>query len=253
MPTSPGGICRSCNSRAVANGYCYRHQAAKIETKRIYDRFRADDPVRPLYRCKRWERVRQRVLNRDILCRSCGHQAATDCDHILSARVVLNEYGKDAFYDPDRLQGLCHRCHSQKTATESGWTSRKGTTLTDLGDRSNTIVVCGESGSGKSTYIRNNKAPNDIVWEYDDVMATITGRPVHDHLPEAVGSVLADRDRWIEATRYSTNRCWLVVNNDKATVVQMMRDAGATVIVLNTPHVECQRRLKQRYIDETTV
>ena len=254
MPSSPTGLCLECNSRATVGKYCYRHKDTKREKMQTFDRFRADDPVRPLYKTQRWKNVRAAVIQRDILCRSCGHQAGTEVDHILSARVTIAEYGIDAFFNKNNLQLLCTSCHSKKTATECGWTGRKGTTLTveQLGDRSNTIVVTGEAGSGKSTYIKQNKRDNDLVWEFDEVMANITGRPLHDHLPNAVGSVLADRDRWIESTKYTTNRCWLVVNNPKATIVQMMRDAGATIVVMDTPHDECQRRLKQRYIDETT-
>ena len=251
MPSSPGGICRICNSRATSGGYCERHKDAEKEANRIYDRFRADDPIRALYRCKRWFSVRMRVLRRDILCRSCGHEAAKEVDHILTARLVLDNYGIDAFYDPDRLQGLCHRCHSKKTTLESGWCGRKGTKITDLGDRANTSVICGPAASGKTSYVADHAAANDHVWDYDVVMAEITGLPIHQSLPGAVGSVIAARDQWIEATRYSTNHCWLIVTNPKAVVVSMMRDAGATVIEMTTDDDECKRRLKQRFISET--
>jgi len=251
MPSSPGGICRSCNSRATAGGYCDRHQHTKREQDHLYDRYRADDPVRALYRCKRWLRVRQVVLRRDALCVSCGHRAATDVDHILSARIVLDNWGRDAFYDVDRLQGLCHKCHSQKTAVECGFTGKKGTKITDLGDRSNTTVVCGQAGSGKSTYVENHKQPMDAVFDYDVIMHEITGLPMHQGLPGAVGSVLAQRDQWIEATRYNNNHCWLIVSSPKAAIVGMMRDAGAAVITMDTSDEECQRRLRQRFITET--
>jgi 5-methylcytosine-specific restriction endonuclease McrA len=251
VPSSPTGICRSCSSRATANGFCDRHQHVKKEHKRLYDRFREDDPVRALYRCKRWQRVRLVVLRRDILCRSCEHQAATECDHILSARIVLDNFGVDAFYDPDRLQGLCHRCHSSKTSVESSWTGKRGTKITELGDRSNTTVVCGQAGSGKTTYVADHKAAKDLVWDFDVCMMEITGLPMHQSLSGAVGSVLANRDAWVEATRHSINRCWLIVSNPKAAIVSMMRDAGAQVIVMDTADDECQRRLRARFIADT--
>lgn len=252
MPSSPATICRSCNSRAIGNGYCERHQDAKKEQKRLFDRFRADDPIRKLYKCKRWQRVRLIVLRRDILCQMCSHQAATEADHILSARLVLDEFGLNEFYNPDRLQGLCHNCHSKKTTMESCWLGKRGTKITDVGDRHNTTVVCGQPGSGKTTYVARFKAPNDLTWDYDVIMASITGLPLHQSLPGAVGSVLANRDSWIEATRYSTNHCWLIVSNPKAVVVQMMRDAGATVIVLDTPDDECQQHLHDRRITDAS-
>ena len=115
MTVSPTGTCRShsCSSRATKDGYCDRHQGDAGESKRNFDRFRADDPVRALYKGKLWQRTRLIVLRRDILCRSCGHQAATEADHILTARLVLDNFGLDEFYNPERIQGLCHRWHSR--------------------------------------------------------------------------------------------------------------------------------------------
>jgi hypothetical protein len=217
----------------------------------LYDRYRADDPVRALYKTKRWRSVRLVVLRRDVLCVACGHQAATEVDHILSARLVLDNWGIDAFYEPDRLQGLCHRCHSRKTAHESGPTDRKGTKLVDLGDRTNTTVVCGAAGSGKTFYVAEHKAANDLVWDFDVVMAAVTGLPIHQSLPGAVGSVLANRDQWIDATKYSTNHCWLIQSNPKAAIVDMMRDAGASITYMDTTDEVCQQRLRQRFIAET--
>jgi hypothetical protein len=204
-----------------------------------------------MYKTKRWRTVRLTVLRRDVLCRSCGHAAATEVDHILSARLVIDNFGTNAFFDPERLQGLCHRCHSIKTTHESGWTGRKGTTMTDLGDRTNTTVVCGAAGSGKTTYVAEHKAANDSVWDYDVIMANVTGLPIHQGLPGAVGSVLANRDEWIDATRYSTNHCWLIIRNPQAVIVGMMRDAGAAVVVMDTADDECQRRMRQRFVAET--
>jgi predicted kinase len=164
---------------------------------------------------------------------------------------VLDNFGLDEFYNPERLQGLCHRCHSQKTTHECNWTGKKGTTLKELGDRSNMTIVCGPAGSGKTTYVAEHQMPQDAVFDYDVVMAEITGVPLHQGLPGAVGSVLAQRDQWVEATRYSANHCWLIVSNEKAAIVTMLREAGATVVVIDTDDEECQRRLKQRFIAET--
>ncbi len=96
--------------------------------KRLYDRQRADDPIRVLYRSKRWQRTRRIVIARDVLCRACGHKAGTDVDHIVSARVIVERFGVEEFYNPDRCQLLCHGCHAKKTATESGWAGSKTVT-----------------------------------------------------------------------------------------------------------------------------
>lgn len=248
MPSTPGGICRSCSRRASSGSrYCDQHQDSANDHKRRYDRYRSDDPIRKLYKSRRWLKgTRLIVLRRDILCRSCGHLVATEVDHILSARLVIDNYGLDAFYDPERCQGLCHSCHSAKTAHESGWVNRTGTKLTELGDRSNTTVVCGQAGSGKSTYVAEHKADDDLVWDYDAVMHDITGLPMHQGLQGAIGSVLANRDQWISATEHTPKHCWLIVSNPDAGIVKLMAAAGAAVVTMQTTDDECQRRLRAR-------
>jgi 5-methylcytosine-specific restriction endonuclease McrA len=251
-----GRLCRKCSSRAVdGSSYCAKHQNVKQEQGKLYDRFRADDPIRALYRGKnapRWQATRAVVLKRDILCVSCGHRVATECDHILTARVVVDNYGINAFYDPNRCQGLCGSCHSQKSVLESGWSGKRRSMLTELGERSNTTVVCGQAGSGKTTYVAERKSEQDSVWDYDVVMQSLTGLPLHHGLPEAIGSALAHRDAWIRATENSVNHCWLIVSDSRAQLVSAMRDAGARVIVMDTPDDVCHKRLRQRNAADNT-
>ncbi len=121
VPSSPPPLCRECSARAVnATPYCAAHQNAAKERNSFYESYRADDPHRKLYRNKRWaEKLPRRiVLNRDILCVECKHKAATECDHVIRARIIVEQSGLDAFYNPANCQGLCHSCHSQKTAQE---------------------------------------------------------------------------------------------------------------------------------------
>jgi 5-methylcytosine-specific restriction endonuclease McrA len=248
-PVSPGGLCLDCQRRALpGTRYCQAHQTDnQARQKRLlYDSFGRDEELRPLYRCKRWEVTRQRVLRRDILCVACGHRAATEVDHVLRARLVVDNFGLDEFYSVDRLKGLCHTCHSQKTAHESGWAGSKGTRIESLSDRTNTIVVCGQPASGKSTYIEEHKQQDDLVWDYDVVMQRITGLPLHQSLQGAIGSVLADRDNFIQATSMCERRVWIICANPSAYIVKLLHEAGASVVTMQTPDDECQRRLQAR-------
>jgi hypothetical protein len=100
--------------------------------------------------------------------------------------------------------------------------------------------------------VDEHKAATDLVWDYDVVMSDITDLPMHQPLPGAVGSVLANRDAWIEATKYSTNHCWLIITNPEAAAVGMMRDAGAQIITMDTPDDVCQERLRARFTANNT-
>lgn len=124
MPSSPSTLCLDCNRRALKDSkYCDKHQTQNnaAEHRLIYDRYRADDPIRQLYRTPRWEGTRRTVFRRDILCQipeGCP-KAAVVCDHHpLTAREIVATLGEDEFYNPERCRGLCKFHHDQKTATE---------------------------------------------------------------------------------------------------------------------------------------
>ena len=86
-----------------------------------FERDRKDDPIRALYKTARWKATRLNVLFRDPVCKACGKWASEEADHVEPARKIVAEFGEEAFYDESRLQGLCKKCHSKKTAKEVGW------------------------------------------------------------------------------------------------------------------------------------
>ena len=94
----------------------------------MFDGYRADDPIRAMHRCRRWEKGRRLIaLRRDMLCRICGYRAATERDHIRMARLVVERFREDEFCNADRCQGLCLECHTRKTAIEVGFRVKKET------------------------------------------------------------------------------------------------------------------------------
>lgn len=68
-----------------------------------------------------WQKLREVVLAREPLCRHCADRLlnipATDVDHIS---------GDPSDNRMKNLQGLCHECHSRKTAVDHGKTARYG-------------------------------------------------------------------------------------------------------------------------------
>jgi tRNA uridine 5-carbamoylmethylation protein Kti12 len=42
-------------------------------------------------------------------------------------------------------------------------------------------IIAGYPGSGKSTYVRDHVGQHDLVYDYDALMAALTGLPLHVH------------------------------------------------------------------------
>src|ERR1700730_2912906 len=105
-PTSPSSLCRQCSSRAIeGRKYCAVHATTSNDlttARRHWAANSADDPVRPLYNCKRWSGTRRQVLLRDPLCCLCEHRASTVADHYpLSAREIVRQLSEREFYNAD--------------------------------------------------------------------------------------------------------------------------------------------------------
>lgn len=54
-----------------------------------------------------------------IICE--GRAFSRDVDHVIRREAYIAQHDGDEtfFYDPDNLRGLCHACHSHKTAPEN--------------------------------------------------------------------------------------------------------------------------------------
>ncbi|CUW31775.1 HNH endonuclease [Streptomyces sp. SID7810] len=56
-----------------------------------------------------WQKIRARILARDVTCVLCGVRPATHCDHIKP---------KTDDDRPSQLQGVCEPCHLRKSSRE---------------------------------------------------------------------------------------------------------------------------------------
>ena len=71
---------------------------------------------RPVLKTKRWQVVRQEVLERDgWKCRGCGSRRRLEVDHIKAVRNAPH-----LAFDKGNLQTLCGPCHTRKTRLECG-------------------------------------------------------------------------------------------------------------------------------------
>ena len=105
---SPSKPMHPCNHsgclRITSERFCPEHQR---QQEKLYDQARGTSAERGYgTNHRRW---RQLILARDPICMVCHVKQSTEADHI---------DGNNKNLDMDNGQGLCKRCHSQKTAQE---------------------------------------------------------------------------------------------------------------------------------------
>jgi 5-methylcytosine-specific restriction protein A len=115
MPFAPPKPCalHGCGE-LTHDRYCDRH---KRQAHAEYDRQRGSASARGYGR--RWQKARVAYLKAHPLCAACERAgrvtAATEVDHVRPHKGDMK-----IFWDHTNWQGLCHECHSRKTALEDG-------------------------------------------------------------------------------------------------------------------------------------
>lgn len=103
----------SCNV-LTDNAYCDKHQK-EVNARRDSNRMSSHERG---YTSK-WRKASKKYLDKHPWCVECEkngiHEPATETDHI-----IPHKGDKKLFWDRNNWQGLCHNCHSKKTAKEDG-------------------------------------------------------------------------------------------------------------------------------------
>lgn len=188
----------------------------------------------------RWRKLRQVVLARNPLC--AQHQVfgelvpAVDVDHI------DNDPTNNS---PANLVGLCRSCHAKKTAIEMRGKVYLMPYLYPytLETNNRITMVCGAAGSGKSTYVKNNKADDDVVIDLDDIRSTIP----HEWGDALLKASLIKRNQMLSEP--TENKVWFIVSagNHFARRWWIDKLKPIDVIVLDTPLEECIARIKSSH------
>jgi broad-specificity NMP kinase len=119
----------------------------------------------------------------------------------------------------------------------------------DSKKRTEIVVVCGPPGSGKTSYIRENKWEGDLVWDWDAISAAITLEPLYTPWPEgAMDFLLGMRERFCAIAAHGdgrVRRVWIIVSERNAFTAQLTQ-LGAVVIEMKASEEDCRERLALR-------
>ncbi len=159
-----------------------------------------------------WQRLRPQILARDGGTCQIGAPGcttiATQVDHITPV------HAGGAWYDPANLRAACANCNNRRP--DNRRTEQWRTAKTRI------VLVTGPPAAGKTTWVGDNKGPNDLVVDYDQLAGAIggTSNPTHDapnnplHEPtlDARNAIL----RGLRQGKYNMGRAWIISANPKA-------------------------------------
>ncbi len=106
-------------------------------------------------------------------------------------------------------------------------------------------VVYGSPLSGKSTYVQKNKSNNDIIFDYDLIMAALTGLQVHEHNNNVKKYVIDIRDMIIARLKSEEDidAAWLIVTRPTNKLKKSLVGLDVEYIEIKTDIYTAKQRL----------
>lgn len=160
-----------------------------------------------------WRRLRKMVLAEEPFCMVCKRNASAEVDHI----IPKFEGGGN---ERENLQGICIECHQQKTIKDSGNEERS---------HENIRIVNGAPYAGKRAYVYSQVRRNDIVFDWDKMMAAVI--PVD---PNDITLGMAIRDVVVKhSKRIGENRKAFIILTDYVGANEICDQTGGRLIIID--------------------
>jgi 5-methylcytosine-specific restriction protein A len=175
-----------------------------------------------------WERVRKLKMQGSPLCERCLTLHRT--------RPALLVHHKDSNArnnDMGNLMSLCRACHDDVHG--HGVVVGKPSIPVTL--------VCGPPGSGKSTWVEQQRKPGDVVIDLDVIKAKLAGVPIYQAGDEWIMASLAERNRML-AELPSKGHVWFILSGARADDRRKWQERlGAEVVVMEVSPSVCKDRI----------
>ncbi|HSW63672.1 MAG TPA: AAA family ATPase [Dissulfurispiraceae bacterium] len=191
----------------------------------------------------RWKKAKNIFLLERKSCSNC-ERAATDVAHVIPHRGSTQ-----LFWTQENWAPLCHKHYRNKSLHDD-----MSSTILDLVyplDLKPAAIpltlVHGASGSGKTTWVREQAAPGDMIIDLDVIMASVSEAPLYAATARWLEPSLIRRNNLLRSLAIKQDgRAWYIVCAPKRAErwywANMLRPQQ--VKIMETPLTECERRLR---------
>jgi hypothetical protein len=156
---------------------------------------------------KRWEPI---VANGAVKCWRC----LVPLDPELPWDLGHDDQDRSKYRGPEHVR--CNRATAGRQRTE-------------------VTIVCGPPCSGKTTWVRQQAKPGDLIVDYDDIAQRLGSPRSHDHHPRYHKRVEATIARAIEGVRQGRHeRAW-IIRSGLERARQLASELDASLVTLNEP------------------
>lgn len=196
--------------------------------------------LQTFYASEAWQTFRMVIIaQRGLRCEHCGQRVAKSQDLTLHHITPLTpENVRDAAIalNPANVLVVHHTCHNE-IHQRFGHEPEKGV-----------WIVYGPPLSGKTTYVRERKGPNDIVADIDALFVALTMRPAYDKPDALLPNVMSVQRLLLDniKTRYGKwHSAWVIGGYaDKYKRERLADELGAELVFCDVSKDECLRRLE---------
>ena len=202
------------------------------------------DPNDGRVRGGRGVRLRAEFLRLNPLCKHCDEKGITRLAEQVDHVIPLEQGGEDK---DNNKQALCVPCHAAKTATEQSQSSRAQVFPEWLLPAAcPLVIVFGAPGSGKSTYVAQHAAHDDLVIDLDLIRARMSNRPIYQSDDSDFDAAMRARNAMLGTLHRTHTPTWFIAsgvgNKERAWWVDKLKPVRAEVLKPSLD--ECIRRIK---------
>lgn len=183
--------------------------------------------------------INQRMTDQGVRCERCNKIIKQSRDIIGHHKIELtpeNVHDHTISLNPILVELICFDCHNKEHARFGYKAERK------------VYIVFGAPLSGKTSFVRENMKPGDLIVNMDKLYSAVSMLPSYDKPDNLFSNVIGIHNLLLDniKTRFGKwNNAWVIGGYaDKYKREKLANDLGAELIFCDVSKEECLRRLE---------